>query len=73
MEMLHIDGQEEEQINLDAYLHDKNDVMEMLHDDGQEEEQWLSKKRFENFCIMMPIYLCFWVSGEMIITTSTLR
>ncbi len=48
-------------------------LIERLHDDGQEEEQWLIKKRFENFCIMMPIYLWFWVSGEMIITTSTLR
>jgi hypothetical protein len=49
MEMLHIDGQEEEQINLDAYLHDKNDVMEMLHDDdGQEEEERLGCLHDEN-------------------------
>ncbi len=31
------------------------------------------QEEFENFCIMMPIYLCFWASGEMIITTSSLR
>jgi hypothetical protein len=55
----------------DAYM--MRTLIERLHDDGQEEEQWLSKKRFENFCIMRPIYLCFWASGEMILTTSTLR
>ncbi len=48
MEMLHIDGQEEEQINLDAYLHDKNDIMEMLHDNGQEEEERLGCLHDEN-------------------------
>ncbi len=34
--------------NLDAYLHDKNDVMEMLHNDGQEEEERLGCLHDEN-------------------------